>query len=170
MRVDRPGHDFLADAGLAAHQHGDVGAGGLLDHLQDVTHRRTHEQRELALQPLAVVVDDRRRRLAARATGHGADGVLEILGRVRPPDEVVGAGLDRLDDLRAVAGVGHHDHRPGLGQHRHGRSEGMERLRNHQSMRIRSDDHEVPWHFPEVEDCLLGEMGHGLKPRNGGQR
>ena len=115
--VDGPRHQLLADAGLAAHQHGDVGAGGLLDHLLDLTHLGADQQGHLALQPVAVVLDGRRRRrLPAGPGDHGADRALELLGGVGAADEVVGAGLDGLHDLGAVAGVGNHDDRPRLGQ------------------------------------------------------
>ena len=112
MGVNGAGQQLLADAGLAAHQHRDVSPSGLLDHLPDLAHLRAHQQPELPLQPVTVVLGRLpRRRLAARPRDHGPDGVLEVPGRVRPGDEVVAARLDGLHDLLAVPGIRDHDDR-----------------------------------------------------------
>jgi hypothetical protein len=115
--VDRAGDQLLAHTGLAAHQHGDVGLGRLLDHLLDVSHRRTRQQRQLAVEPFVAVLGRRsRRRLTLRSDGHRPERVLEIVGRVGAANKVVGAGLDGLDDLRAVSGLGDHDDRSRRGE------------------------------------------------------
>ena len=113
VRVDGARHQLLAHAGLAADQHGDVRPRGLLDDGLDLAHLRAREQRQLALQPVAVVVGGRRRRrgVAARPAGHAADDRLEVFRGVRPAQEVVGARLDGFHDLRGVPVVGDHDHR-----------------------------------------------------------
>ena len=117
VHVDAPGHQLLADAGLAAHQHGDVGPRGLLDHLLDLSHLGADQQGQLTLQALAAVLDRRlRSRLPTGPADQGSDRGLEILGGVGPSDEVVGTGLDGLHDLGAVAGIGDHDDGPRLGQ------------------------------------------------------
>ena len=90
----------------------DVGPRGLLDDAEDLAHRRAHEQVELGAEALAVLGQRRRARLRPHAARDGLDRVLEVLGGVGAPDEVVGAELDGLDDLRAVAVVGHHDDGP----------------------------------------------------------
>ena len=108
--------DLLADAGLAADEDGDVGAGRLLDHLLDLAHLRTHEQRQLGLQALAGGLGGRGGALLPGTTGHRLDRGLQIIGGVGPADDVVGAGLDRLHDLRVVRAVGDHDHGAGLGE------------------------------------------------------
>ncbi len=114
--VDGARHQLLADAGLAADEHGDVGPGRLLDDGENLAHLRAGEHGELALHTVAVVLRARersgRRRLAPRPRGHAADDLLEILGSVGTAQEIVGAGLNRLHDLRAVAVVGDHDDGP----------------------------------------------------------
>jgi hypothetical protein len=57
-----------------------------------------------------------RRSPCSSTAGAGAKDVLEVLGRVRPPQEVVGACLDGLHDLRGGTVVGDHDHGTGRGQ------------------------------------------------------
>ncbi len=121
VRVDRVGDELLADARLAADEHGDVGAGRLLDDGLDFAHRRADEQAELAFEPRTVFVAAgrsrcRRRRHRPGPARHGLDRVLEVLGGVRPAHEIVGAGLDRFHDLRAVAVVGHHDDVAGVAE------------------------------------------------------
>jgi hypothetical protein len=115
--VDGASGQLLADTRLTADQHRDIGARRLLDHLLDVTHLGTDQQCQLPPQALAVVLaSGRRRRLAAGTSRHGPDGALEILGRVRPANEVVGTGLNGLDDLSTVTGIGDHDDGTRLGQ------------------------------------------------------
>jgi hypothetical protein len=113
--VDGARHDLLAHARLPAHEHGDVGARGLLDHGLDLAHLRAREQAQLALEAVTIVGGGRRA-LAARLVGHRLDGVLHVLGGVGAANEIVGARLDCFHDLRAVAVVGDHDDGPGVGE------------------------------------------------------
>jgi hypothetical protein len=116
VSVDRVSDDLLAHAGLAADEDGDVGPRGLLDDGLDLAHRRTHQEGQLGLQAVVAGLERRRRALGTWATGGRADRRLQIAGGVGAAHDVVGAGLDRLHDLPAVAAVGDHDHRAAFGE------------------------------------------------------
>ena len=116
VSVDGPGHELLADAGLPADEHGDVGAGGLLDDLLDLAHLRAHQQGRSACRRSPAPRRAGAGRLGTGPAGRGPDRVLEIVRGVGPTNDVVGAGLDRFHDLRAGPGVRHHDHRAALGE------------------------------------------------------
>ena len=118
VSVDRPGDELLADAGLAADEHGDVGPGRLLDDLLDLAHLRAHQQGQLGVQTVVGGLEGRRGPLGTGPAGRGADRGLQIVRGVGPTNDVVGAGLDRFHDLRAGPGVRHHDHRAALGERR----------------------------------------------------
>ena len=108
------GHDFLAGAVLAAHQHVGVGRGHPLHELEHRPHRRglgdqlrgtvAAKQPVLALQPPGA---------AQRASqlDLGAQGGQEPVVVPRLLDEIARAAAHRLDRLLDAAPRGHHDRR-----------------------------------------------------------
>src|SRR5215475_5961384 len=96
---DRAGDELLARSALAAHEHGDVGVGDLLDDVAHLTHLRVvaEEQEQLGLrarapaQSLDLLLQ---RALLERLL----EGELELLDLEGLPQEVGRAEPHRLDD------------------------------------------------------------------------
>ena len=103
---------LLAGAALAAHQHGDVGVGDLLDDVAHLLHLRVvaAQEQQLGLgarapaQPLDLLLE---RALLERLL----EGELELLDLERLAQEVGRAEPHRLDDVARLAVPGEHHHR-----------------------------------------------------------
>ncbi len=103
--VDRPGDDVLSGTRLAADEHGDVDAGGLLDDLPHLGHPSAPPETDLLAQPVPRLVVVRPVPVAAGAGQRALDHSLEIVGSERLLQEVVRAergGLSHaLDRVRS---------------------------------------------------------------------
>ena len=109
--MDRAGDQVLAGAGLAADEHGDVDPGGLLDDLADLAHLRATPEADFLVEPDARLVVGHALPAPARAGQRALDHVLEIVGRERLLEEVVGSERAGLDRPLSRVGVGDHDDR-----------------------------------------------------------
>ena len=114
--MDRARDQLLADAALAANQHGDVAVGDLLDDLRDALHVRAvapeQERAILVVAQLAAQLGDLRdqARLLDRALDRGVERDLaEAFRIVRLDDVVGGAEPHRFDDGRGVLAARQHD-------------------------------------------------------------
>ena len=115
--VDRARHQLLADAALAANQHGDVAVGHLLDDQRHVAHRRTVAPAD---ERLALVVAQLPAEVGQLVDQPAAlDGLLDRgverdfakAFRVARLDHIVrGTQADGLDDGLRLLAAGQHDH------------------------------------------------------------